>query len=470
MVSGFSDIPVVILAAGEGSRIREAGPSIPKPLIPVLGLSLLERTVLTCREAGFRRFLIVVGYEKEKVLEHIDELRSRHKLDITAVENRDWRQGNGTSVLSCQPHLRDGPFFVAMCDHLFEPQILHRLLDHQSDDGAIRLAVDRAMDEVFHPEDATKVHLDGNLISAIGKELSSPSAVDTGFFLCFPMIFTGIQRALKKGDGSLTAGVRELIPSGQLVAVDVTGLFWHDVDTAEALRSGEERLIRRIFTAKKIDGPVSRYLNRHISTRITKRIAHYPITPNQVTVVSTGVGLLGAALFFCSGFIASWHMLWMWVATALAGILIQISSILDGVDGEIARLKHLSSPYGAYMDYMLDRYVDGTTVSAMIFAVYVTTGKLFIIFVGCLALIGLPLSSIHRAKFLAETRRNYLPQDDGLLKYIPYSRDVRLFVIFLGGVLNILEFALYFLAMIPNVIALIRLYTVKRAMERFEGR
>ncbi|MDA2917515.1 nucleotidyl transferase, partial [Nitrospinae bacterium AH_259_B05_G02_I21] len=142
-----------------------------------------------------------------------------------------------------------------------------------------------------------------------------------------------------------------------------------------------------------------------------------------------------------------------------------VSSILDGVDGEIARLKHQVSPYGAYFEYMLDRYVDGLVLIGIVYSSYVLSGSFSIILVGFVALIGVPLSSVHRAKFLAEAKRNYLDEDDGPLRYLPHSRDVRLFVIFLGGILNQLALAIYFLAIIPNLVTLLRLYTVKKALE-----
>jgi hypothetical protein len=59
-----------------------------------------------------------------------------------------------------------------------------------------------------------------------------------------------------------------------------------------------------------------------------------------------------------------------------------------------------------------------------------------------------------------------MSRDDGALKFVPYSRDVRLFAIFLGGILNIPEAAIYFLAIVPNSMALLRLITVKKAMEK----
>jgi CDP-L-myo-inositol myo-inositolphosphotransferase len=178
------------------------------------------------------------------------------------------------------------------------------------------------------------------------------------------------------------------------------------------------------------------------------------------------VGLLGAGAFFAVGLLGLGRPLVAWFFNALGGFLIQASSVLDGVDGEIARLKHQSSPYGAYFEYMLDRYVDGLAVSGMIYSAYVLSGNFTIILVGFLALIGLPLSSIHRAKFLAEAGRPYLAEYDGLLRFLPYSRDVRLLVIALGGVLNRVELALYFLAIVPNLVTLLRFYTVRRALER----
>jgi hypothetical protein len=115
---------------------------------------------------------------------------------------------------------------------------------------------------------------------------------------------------------------------------------------------------------------------------------------------------------------------------------------------------------------MLDRYVDGLTVMGMVYASYMLSGSFIIVLVGFMAVFGLPLSSIHRAKFLAEAKRNYLNEDDGLLRYLPYSRDVRLFAVFLGGILNKVDLAIYFLALVPNLVALLRLHAVKKAMAK----
>ncbi|MDV2503410.1 MAG: NTP transferase domain-containing protein [bacterium] len=463
MSAQTTSIPAVILAAGEGSRLRGGDHAHPKPLTPLLGLTLLERSILSCREAGVREFLVVVGYRKEEILPHVERLQERHGVTIQVVENPDWEAGNGTSVAACAPYV-SGPFLVLMSDHLFEPGLLERLMAADNGSGGCLLAVDRRLADIFDFDDATLVRLEGEDVTAIGKGLEEPDAVDTGFFLCRPVLFEALAKARKEGDGSLSGGIRRLTGDGRIRAVDIDGHFWFDVDTPEAIEAGEERLMARLKGAKRIDGPVSRHINRFFSLKITRRLAPYPITPNQVSVASCALGFLGAAFFFAMSLTAG-HPWLAWLLAATAGLIVQASSILDGVDGEIARLKHQVTPYGAYFDYILDRYVDGLILIGMVYSSYVLSGSFSIIIVGFVALMGLPLSSVHRAKFLAKAKRNYLDEDDGLLRYFPHSRDVRLFVIFLGGIFNQLKLAIYFLAIVPNVVTLLRLYTVKKALE-----
>ncbi len=472
MSMNISEIPAVILAAGEGSRLRSDGNRLPKPLTPLLGRTLIERAVLTAHQAGIKKFIVVLGYKKEDVLPTIETLKKEHQLSIKVVENPEWRLGNGTSVAAVEPHV-SGLFFVVMCDHIFEHSIMTTLVESankKKNDSYSFLAVDKNTKEVFDPEDTTWVRLSGEKIVDIGKELDNPDAADTGIFLLRPNIFKALKEAKLKGDASLTAGVKILANAGQMIAVDVTGYFWHDVDTKKALKAGERFLLERLKTAKKIDGPISKHINRFFSIKLTKLLAPYPITPNQLSVISTLTGLLGAFCFFLIGWADKLSPLSIWLLVAAGGIIIQISSILDGVDGELARLRLEASPYGAYVDYMLDRYVDGITLMGIVYALYSMSGNFFIIFAGFMALLGLPLSSIHRAKFLAEAKRNYHASDDGILRYIPYSRDVRLFAIFIGSLINRLELVVYFLALIPNSVALLRLYTVKKALLKDKSR
>ena len=104
------------------------------------------------------------------------------------------------------------------------------------------------------------------------------------------------------------------------------------------------------FKASKpeVMGLVEVLFNRRLSTLLTRLLVRTPLTPNQVTVLSFLVLLPGAYLLSTGERIA----------LIGAGLLIQLSFTLDCCDGEIARLRGLSSPFGAWFDGLLDRIAE----------------------------------------------------------------------------------------------------------------
>ena len=234
-------LPAVILAAGQGSRLLERSGGVPKPLIPVLGVPLLERTLLSCRAAGITEVFVVVGYRQELLQPVLAALARRYAMALHVVENPAWVEGNGTSALAVAPYLAR-PFVLLMCDHVFAPAMLGQLLDAEDGAEVCRLAVDRRIETIFDLPDATKVRLDGHMITAIGKDIAPFEAIDTGLFLCRPFLFHALERARAAGDSSLSGGMRQLLATGQLRAVDIGAHFWSDVDTPASLAYTERML------------------------------------------------------------------------------------------------------------------------------------------------------------------------------------------------------------------------------------
>ncbi|MBN2341175.1 MAG: CDP-alcohol phosphatidyltransferase family protein [Deltaproteobacteria bacterium] len=96
---------------------------------------------------------------------------------------------------------------------------------------------------------------------------------------------------------------------------------------------------------KPIDGFISKTINRKVSLSITRMLIHTPISPNGLTVAIMLLGILsGVAAYFAE------H----WWALVLAGVLFQTQSMLDGCDGEIARLKYQFSTRGQWLDSIGD--------------------------------------------------------------------------------------------------------------------
>jgi phosphatidylglycerophosphate synthase len=112
-----------------------------------------------------------------------------------------------------------------------------------------------------------------------------------------------------------------------------------DVDLAE------RRLLRGLV--KDTDGFMARHIERPISLQIVRRLASTAVTPNQITVFSVAVGLLGAPFFLST--------LWPW--QTVGAVLFLAHSILDGCDGELARLKFQESRFGGVIDYWGDNVV-----------------------------------------------------------------------------------------------------------------
>ncbi|MBW2279065.1 MAG: CDP-alcohol phosphatidyltransferase family protein [Deltaproteobacteria bacterium] len=96
---------------------------------------------------------------------------------------------------------------------------------------------------------------------------------------------------------------------------------------------------------KSVDGIVARYLNRHVSLIVTRMLVGTGVTPNQLTVAILPLGLAAGV---AAAFAEHWWML------LLAGLLLQLQSILDGCDGEIARLTYRYSKLGQWLDTIGD--------------------------------------------------------------------------------------------------------------------
>jgi CDP-L-myo-inositol myo-inositolphosphotransferase len=125
---------------------------------------------------------------------------------------------------------------------VFESEALSRLLRTPAHPLDSLLAVDpRALDGA-RAQEATKVRLEGDRITAIGKEIVPYDALDTGMFVFAPPIFDALERSCAAGDTSLTGGVRRLAAAGLMRGVDAGDHPWFDIDTPEDLRTAEALL------------------------------------------------------------------------------------------------------------------------------------------------------------------------------------------------------------------------------------
>jgi len=225
----------VVLAAGRGTRMRELTNDLPKPMIEVRGKPVLQHIVEGLRDAGVRRFLIIVGYHAETVRDFFGDGR-RHKVSIDYL-TQTVQDGTGRVVNLARNFAGDSPFILSYGDILISPVNYKRLVDLPDDCEAI-LTVTRGED--VSKGGAVFVNEQMELVDLREKpkpgEPTSPW-YNAGLYAFRPSIFDFIAQLTPspRGEYELTDAIRDLGHSGKKVqALELTG-EWADIRDPEIL-------------------------------------------------------------------------------------------------------------------------------------------------------------------------------------------------------------------------------------------
>jgi len=228
----------------------------------------------------------------------------------------------------------------------------------------------------------------------------------------------------------------------------------------------------------KVDGVISRHLNRRLSRPMAWAVRNVGfVTPNMVSWISLGLAVLAAMLYAFGGNILPRHYLILGVLSvaphvAMAGIMVQLSSIVDGVDGDLARIRHAATKSGGVLDAILDRYADIAILTGLFMAVWqessavsilpfalltvpIDSVVLFCVYI--LALSGSLMVSYSRARL---EHANLFVSDS--VRFLGASRDVRLFVVFICSLVACPLLALVVIAVSGNMTVLFRLREIMR--------
>src|ERR1041384_7177087 len=225
----------VVLAAGRGTRMREMTADLPKPMLEVRGKPVLQYIVEGLRDAGVRKFLIVVGYRGEAVENFFgDGWRFKIELEYATQVKQD---GTGRVVDLAREFVGASPFILAYGDILIDPANYKRIVDLSDNVEAIV--------SVTHGEDVSKggavfVNERMELIDLREKpkpgELTSPW-YNAGLYAFRPSLFefTAKLKPSPRAAYVTTTALGELAQSGKTVrALELTG-DWADVRDPEIL-------------------------------------------------------------------------------------------------------------------------------------------------------------------------------------------------------------------------------------------
>ena len=352
----------LILAAGKGSRLPTRGDS--KPLVSFLGLTLIERTILTAQSCGLTEFCVVTGYSGHKVRTFLDKFSQEKNLNITHVINEDWEKENGLSVLKAKELLNE-KFVLLMSDHIFDDRILKELI-HYDIRSSVVLAVDR---KKASPGD-TKVLEEGRKIVDIGKDIEKSNCIDTGIFLCSPKIFSYIEETVRQGKTELAEAIAKAAKNRDAQVFDITQIesyaskmrkeikpWWIDIDTEKDLIKAKEMIIEN--ASKNPSDALACYVHKPIENKLVAFISNFNITPNQLTIMINILAYTATALFFF-GYLLP------------ASILTFVVGIADGLDGKLARVKLQISKLGS-LEHSFDLLFEFSWFIALSWFLFIST-------------------------------------------------------------------------------------------------
>ena len=407
----------VILCAGFGSRMGSLSLQKPKTLIKVAGRSILERHIILLG-SHVDRFIIV---SNEKFSQAIEKALCKLNVNFEIVINKYPEKGNGYSFILAFDHIKSKKFILTMGDHIYEKDFIEEAVKKEG------LIVDRK-GYYIDPKEATKVKVKRGRIEDIGKDLKEFDGFDTGFFiLSKARIKKEILESLKK---EKTIEMKDVAKKLSLKAAFLDGKFWMDIDTKEDVEKAKRNLINLAIKTTE-DGFVSRHINRKISTKISEYLIDN-IEPWQATIGSTIFGIISALIALSNLY--------------LGVIFYQISSILDGVDGEIARAAIKESKLGGWLDSVLDRIVDFLVICGLSMHLKFTS---FNVFLALWMLFSSVMVSYVSERYKGAMQRSLYADFPQIMK-IPGKRDERIFILMLLVIITNIKFSFFVVALLAT--------------------
>jgi phosphatidylglycerophosphate synthase len=304
-----ANVPCVgeVAAAIFVGKAEASGSQFSSPLARVGSLPILLRTILSAQKIGITQIMVVV--------DPIAKLRLQHELSSTGRLPKSVQWIDMAPGATFWHRLR----FVAAgtsCPRLvlidgtstYHPSLLQKASEWNDEDACLALMSGDKPLSIY----ALSVKMIRHLVE------QCPSSV-----------------------GSFEELEESLAAMGSVVPVPVRDDLWQRVSTPKDRLAAEQKL--NGWLVKPTDGIFAR-TNRRISIPISRQLMKFPITPNMVSIFTLGVGFASGLFFAYGGY---WDALF-------GAFLCLFASILDGCDGEVARLKFQESDFGCWLETVCD--------------------------------------------------------------------------------------------------------------------
>ncbi len=224
----------VILAAGEGKRLRPITSTRPKPLIPIAGKPLLEHTILGLKAAGIDEVLLIVGYKEQLIKDYFGDGIDKFNIKIEYITQEEYL-GTAHAAGYAKDFVKDDTILMMYGDILVDPIIFKELVEKFHDsktEGLISLI------EVSNPQEFGIITLNSNgyvekITEKPSPELNLGNLANAGIFIFDSLIFKAIEMTEKsvRDEYEFTDSMELLINqlNGKIIGYTIKEYFWSDI-------------------------------------------------------------------------------------------------------------------------------------------------------------------------------------------------------------------------------------------------
>ncbi|MFX0029247.1 MAG: bifunctional sugar-1-phosphate nucleotidylyltransferase/acetyltransferase [Candidatus Hermodarchaeota archaeon] len=224
----------VILAAGEGNRLRPITASRPKPMIPLLGKPLLEYIFIGLKEAGILDIILIVGYKEQVIKNHFDSFSRDNNIKIEYITQKEYL-GTAHATAQARFSIKDESFLMMNGDLFVDSEVFKNLLQEykkHTNEGFITLL------EVDNPENYGVISLNSkgyveNITEKPSPDLGLGNLANAGIYIFNSSIFRAIEKTGKsiRKEYEITDSIRIAIKEfgAKFKGFILKNNFWNDI-------------------------------------------------------------------------------------------------------------------------------------------------------------------------------------------------------------------------------------------------
>ncbi|MFQ5714359.1 MAG: CDP-alcohol phosphatidyltransferase family protein [Candidatus Scalinduaceae bacterium] len=358
--------------------------------LEIASVPLFKRIIFSGQKAGIDEFFILYSGKKRSEIERSLGMDKRIRSEIKIIDVLNQTEEEVfTDIVSCH----NQNYLIIEANTVFDNRLLQEFSQLSLKNAVAAITIHRS-GNIFskgHNDlnnhdsaDHWYVKLSNNKLSAISQGLDNYDGRAIGMVLASPgIIKILIENLLPDTSFSLCKLMKLQIKDGNILAFDVKDNLCMEVESKQQLHGCEKRLYNSLGSS--VDGPImDKYINRKISSLITKQLVKTHITPNQTTFLSLVIGIISAWFFWQGGYLNY----------LAGGLVFQLSFIFDQCDGEIARLNFMESRVGGLFDAFCDSIIRTFLILGMTGSLYTEAKQSLILILGILSSIGIFISTM----------------------------------------------------------------------------